>query len=326
MSKETTIIIIGAGASGIAMGCQLQRKLNFTDFEIYEKDVEFGGTWWVNTYPGCACDILSHFYSFSFEQNPDWSKVFPAQPEIHEYMVKVAEKYNLRAHTHFSTECLGADWDKQTEGWTVHFKNLKTGENFSKTCQFLVLCQGALSVPNDCPVPGLENFKGDAFHSARWNHKVDLTNKDVIVIGNGCSATQFVPVILPKTKTLTQFIRSPHWIFERYNWEYPAAFKWVMKHVPGAMSLYRLFWAVFLDPFFLAFKKEGIGKWWRKRTEKDSREYIMRTAPKKYHELLIPKFEVGAKRRIFDGYYLPCLNCFKHCTQFLSQIMKIFSE
>lgn len=306
-SQEDNVIIIGAGASGIIMACQLQRQLGFTNFEIYEKGSQFGGTWHFNTYPGCGCDIPSHFYSFSFEKKPDWTQVFPLQPEIHDYMLGVCKKYNLGEHAHFNTECLGAEWDKATEQWTVSFKDLKANKTYTKNSKFLVLACGGLSTPNPCPVPGIENFKGEAWHSARWNHKVSLENKDVVVIGNGCSAAQFVPAILPQVKTVTQFIRSQHWILERPNWNYSSAFKWVMRYVPGANAFHRFLWAAFLDIQFVMFKTES-GRWMRDFFSKGARKYMKSLSPEKYHDLLIPKFQIGSKRRIFDSDYLKCLH------------------
>ena len=314
MSNEDNIIIIGAGASGIAMGCQLQRQLGFTNFEIYDKGGEMGGTWFFNTYPGAGCDIPSHFYSFSFEPNPDWTQAFALQPEIQQYMINVTKKYNLPAHTHLNTEAISATWDNDTGRWTVDFKDLKANQTYSKTCKFLVMGAGGLSVPNKCPVPGIENFKGNHWHSARWNHDVSLKDKNVIVIGNGCSATQFVPVIVSEVKSLVQFIRSQHWLFGRPDWKYPPGFRWVMRNVPGALKFHRLFWAAFLEYDFGLFKlKSGAGR--RKAAAELGTSYMKRKAPEKYHDLLTPKFQVGAKRRVYDtGYYKALHNPKIHLT------------
>jgi len=305
--QQDNVIIIGAGPSGMIVGCQLQRQLGFTNFEIFERGSDFGGTWYHNTYPGSGCDIPSYFYSFSFEQNPEWTRVFPLQGEIQEYMLNVAKKYNLPKHTTFHTEALGAKWDTEAERWTVTFKNIKTQEVFSKTSKFLVMCCGPLSTPNECPVPGAEKFQGNIWHSGKWNHNVDLSDKNVAVIGNGCSATQFVPVILPKVKSLTQFIRSQHWIFKRPNPLFPEKFKWAMRHIPGAMFLHRFILAFLLDAQFMMFKTksgQGMRNWCSKR----ARRYMTYKAPKKYHDILVPNFEVGSKRRVFDTDYLKCLH------------------
>jgi len=302
---DNNIIIIGAGASGIAMGCQLQRKLGFNNFEIYEKDEDYGGTWYVNTYPGCGCDIPSHFYSFSFETNPDWTYAYSFQPEILAYMKNVSKKYDLPARTRFGMECVGAEWDKDQEKWTAAFKNVKTGEISKKECKFLVFCSGPLSVPNPCPVPGAENFKGEIFHSQQWNHKAEIENKDVIVMGNGCSATQFIPEILPKVKSLKQFIRSQHWILPRDNTKFTERWKWMMRNVPGLIYFYRYFLAVFLDIFFFMFRTKS-GKSMRDALSKKCLKF-MKKAPEKYHHLLVPNFEIGAKRRIRDSGYIECL-------------------
>lgn len=307
MSQQDNVIIIGAGPSGMIVGCQLQRELGFTNFEIFEKGTDFGGTWYHNTYPGSGCDIPSHFYSFSFEKNPNWTRVFPLQAEIQEYMLNVAKKYNLYKHAHFRTEALSATWDKETERYTVSFKNLGTQEVYTKTCKFLVMCAGPLSVPNPCPVPGADKFKGKIWHSGHWNHDVDITDKNVAVIGNGCSATQFIPVILPKVKSLTQFIRSQHWIFKRPNPFFPEKFKWAMRNIPGAMQLHRFLLAFLLDAQFIMFRTKA-GQGMRNFCSKRARRYMTLKAPEKYHDILVPKFEVGAKRRVFDTDYLKCLH------------------
>lgn len=307
--SEDNIIIIGAGVSGIAMGCQLQRTLGFTNFKIYEKGTNFGGTWYCNTYPGCGCDVPSHFYSFSFEKKPDWTQVFPLREEIMDYLVDVAKKYDLPAHTQFETELVSADWNSSTERWTCNFKDLKTGKTSTTTCKFLVLATGPISIPNKCPIPGIENFKGKSWHSATWNHDVSLKNKDVVVIGNGCSATQIIPVILPEVKSLAQFVRSTHWYFPRPNWQYSDRFKWVMRYVPGANSLHRYLWATYMEFRFHVFKTDSkIGKILRDSAAKIGRDHVIATAPAKYHEMLIPSFQVGAKRRVFDTDYLPTLH------------------
>ena len=307
MSNEDNVIIIGSGVSGVIMACQLQRQLEFTNFEIYEKGASFGGTWWFNTYPGCACDIPSHLYSFSFELNPDWTGRYSSQPEIHKYIENVAKKYNLPSKTHLNTEATGARWDNETARWTVDFKDLKTGNTYSKTCKFLVMATGILSVPNPCTLPGIENFKGGHWHSARWNHSVSLKDKNVIIIGNGCSATQIVPAILPEVKSLTQIIRSQHYLLPLANSFYSDRFKWIMKNIPGVMRLYRLNIAVRLELSFKMFRtKAGAGI--RERVSKLITGYMKKVTPEKYHDIVIPKHQLGAKRRVIDSNYLASLH------------------
>ena len=307
MSNEDNIIIVGAGASGIAMACQLQRQLGFTNFEIYEKGAKIGGTWYYNTYPGCACDIPSHFYSFSFELNPNWSEFFSGQAEIQKYMQDVAEKYNLPSKTRLSTEVLAAKWNNDSGRWMVDFKDLKTGNEYSKTCKFLITAAGILSIPNECPVPGIESFRGNKWHSARWDYSVSLKGKNVIVIGNGCSATQFVPKIVPEVKSLVQFVRSQHYLLPIPNETYPAYFKWIMRNIPGAIRLYRFGIALILEasfPMFIAKGGASMRKWYSTNIIK----HMKKAAPEKYHDIIIPKYEIGAKRRVLDTKYLTSLH------------------
>src|SRR2546430_13641489 len=186
---ETGVIVIGTGFSGLGMAIQLRRD-DREDFLVLEKAADVGGTWRDNTYPGCACDIQSHMYSFSFEQNPNWSRSFSSQTEIWDYLRAVADKYDLRRSIHFGTEVTGARWDPDERRWHV-----STGRGTEYLARFLVAGTGALHIPNIPTLPGLENFAGTAFHSAQWRHDYDLTGKRVAVIGTGASAVQFVPKI-----------------------------------------------------------------------------------------------------------------------------------
>jgi len=308
--EDDNLIIVGAGPSGIAMGCQLQRKFGFKNFEIYDKNEDFGGTWYANTYPGCGCDTPSHFYSFSFEKNSQWSRVFPLQPELLAYFKKVSSKYDLPAHTHFKMECLKAEWNVDTEQWMVTFRNVGSGDIRQRSCKFLVFCVGVFSVANPCPLPGVENFKGEIFHSAQWNHKVNLAGKDLIVIGNGCSAIQFIPAIQPKVKSLTHFIRSQQWILPGINWQCSKMFRYILRNIPGASEIFRFLLAGFLDAWFFMFRTQS-GKWLRDYTARETEKYLKAKTPEKYHPLLIPNFTMGAKRRIFNSGYLECLSSSK---------------
>lgn len=151
-------------------------------------------------------------YSFSQEPNPNFSRLWPSRPELLSYFHKVCQKYSLNDHLRGGFECLDARWVESH--WQVTFKNLKTNATLVKTCKVLIVAAGSLSIPSDCPVPGKSSFQGPCFHSARWQD-VDLKGKKVVVIGNGCSACQFVPIIAEEAKHLTQYIRSPHNMADR---------------------------------------------------------------------------------------------------------------
>ncbi|KAF8591629.1 FAD/NAD(P)-binding domain-containing protein [Ramaria rubella] len=301
-TKYSEILCIGFGLSGICLGVQLQRKFGFTDIHFYDRNPNPSGTWWANRYPGCACDIQAIFYSFSFEPNPNWSRLLPSNVEIRQYVDSVIEKYNLRSRVTLLTECESAEWDDSRQIWTVYLRNLETGEKHIHNCRLLFSGVGILVEPKEPDIPGKETFEGPLFHTARWIDGVDLKDKNVVVLGNGCSASQMVPIITPLTKSLTQFIRTPHWLLERENTVYSPTMSWAYRNIPLLARLKRL--KIFLDLEFDEYKlflsnKIGIRK--RRETEKESMEFIYKTAPKKYHDMLIPNYEIACKRRVFDA-------------------------
>ncbi|OQD99613.1 hypothetical protein PENSOL_c006G05907 [Penicillium solitum] len=204
---SSKVLIIGAGFSGLATACQLRRDHNCDDYVIYDRSPAPGGTWWANKYPGCAVDIPAVFYSLSFAPNPDFSKVYPPQAEILEYFNKVADKFDVSRHIVRSTEWEGAYWQDLTNSWLVKLKDLSTGQTFYHECKILISAVGALVNPNRFGIPGVETFEGDIVHTAAWKADLSLHQKDVIVVGNGCSAAQLIPTIAKEAGSITQFIR-----------------------------------------------------------------------------------------------------------------------
>src|SRR5688500_16030847 len=185
---RTEVAIVGAGLSGIAMASRLKRAGRH-DFVILERARELGGTWRDNTYPGCACDVPSHLYSFSFAPNPTWSSTFSPHAAIQAYLLRTAEQAGVRPDVRFSGAMLDAGWHDEAKQWAV---STSQGD---LTCDHLVLGMGALSEPADPDIPGLDTFEGATFHSATWDHDHDLTGERVAVIGTGASAIQFVPEV-----------------------------------------------------------------------------------------------------------------------------------
>jgi cation diffusion facilitator CzcD-associated flavoprotein CzcO len=202
MSVDSSVIIIGGGMSGIGAAVQLVRNFNTIDFEIIEKSGDVGGTWHLNTYPGCGCDVslqlvhpvpsqrlisseqvASHFYSYSFALNPEWSKVFAMQPEIHKYFKSVAEDYNITSRVRCHSVVESAHWDPDTATWLVRVLDLQTNQVRNKRCNILISAVGALSIPQVCDIPEVERFRGKLFHSAEWDHSFDWKGKDVVAIG-----------------------------------------------------------------------------------------------------------------------------------------------
>ncbi|KAI0405085.1 putative monooxygenase [Xylaria palmicola] len=310
MQLDTDIIIIGAGMSGLGLAVQLVRQYGHRSFELIEKSDRIGGTWLANTYPGCGVDIVAHFYSYSFCLNPNWSRKYPLQPEILEYYQSVADKYGIGKHIRFQSIVTSAHWEEASGTWLVSVKDLKTSETYDRRCKILISAVGILSQPKGCDIPGASSFGGRLFHTAAWDHSFDWKDKEVVVIGNGCSASQAVPIISQgdgAVRKVTQFARQAQWVLERPNPEYSSLFKWTMKWIPLAMRTYRLVQNYYCELDFKSFPIES-GAPIRKMASACHRNYIRRAAPEKYHEFLVPKIEVGCKRRVMDTDYLASLH------------------
>jgi cation diffusion facilitator CzcD-associated flavoprotein CzcO len=203
--REFRVAILGAGFGGLGMAIRLKHT-GAGDFVVFERDEDVGGTWWANTYPGCQCDIPSHLYSYSFALNPNWTRTYPLQPEIRDYLRECADRYGIRPHLRTSCEVRSAEWDEEDRVW-----RLATGDGrFS--ARVLIAAPGPLSEPRIPKLPGLESFRGTVFHTARWNHDHDLTSRNVAVVGTGASAIQTVPRIQPMARRVTIFQRTPPWV------------------------------------------------------------------------------------------------------------------
>ncbi|KAM0234805.1 hypothetical protein ACHAPO_006169 [Fusarium lateritium] len=307
---QTDVLIIGAGMSGIGLGVRLVQKFGTRNFEIVEKSSAFAGTWNVNSYPGCGCDVPSHFYSYSFALNPNWSQKYASQPEIEAYFKDVANKYDIGRHVRLNSIVESAIWDERTGVWEVSIRDHGTSEVSTRRAKVLVSAVGALSIPKECDIPGASDFEGRLFHTAKWDHSFDWHNKDVVVIGNGCSATQVLPVISSgdtAVRKVTQFARQAHWLSKRLNPTYSAIFKWTMRWIPFAMRIYRAWLYYQKERDFAGFHVTNGLKTRYKWTE-ETVEYIRKMAPDRYLDFLIPKTEIGCKRRVNDTDYLACLH------------------
>jgi cation diffusion facilitator CzcD-associated flavoprotein CzcO len=203
--REFRLAILGAGFGGLGMAIRL-KQTGVEDFVVLERDEEVGGTWWANTYPGCQCDIPSHLYSYSFAQNPNWSRTYPLQPEIRDYLSQCADRYGIRPHLRLGCTVQSAAWDEDAHRW-----HLETTDGEFKA-QVLIAAPGPLSEPRIPDLPGLSDFRGTVFHTACWNHDHDLTGRKVAVVGTGASAIQTVPRIQPIAEHVTVFQRTPPWV------------------------------------------------------------------------------------------------------------------
>ncbi len=302
------VLIIGSGMSGMALSVNIRESLPHANIAIIERETHLGGTWNLNTYPGAGCDVPSHFYSYSFALNPNWSRFMSKQQEIHDYQVSVAREQKIFEIIKFGTRCNGAHWDTIDKIWVVNLFDEAKGTAYTLRTTALVSAVGALHIPNDCPIPGAQNFQGQLFHSARWNHDVDLTGKKVVVVGNGCSATQFVPVILKQAQSIRQFVRSKHYLMPNPDFEYSAKAKNLFSRFPVLMKLHRYMIATVMDSYFAIFYVNGIGGWLRKLYKKRVLAYMRKACPPAYHDVIIPDFEIGCKRRVVDTGYLQSLH------------------
>ncbi|WP_460806961.1 flavin-containing monooxygenase [Micromonospora zhanjiangensis] len=203
--RRVRIAIIGAGFGGIGTAIRLRQR-GYHDFLVFDRGTQVGGTWRDNTYPGCACDVPSLMYSLSFAANPDWTRSFSGQPEIWAYLRRCVDRFGLAPHLRLRHEVTAATWDDAQRCWLL---DTSAGRY---RADLLVAAGGPLSEPAVPALPGLATFTGEVFHSARWNHGLDLTGRRVAVVGTGASAIQFVPEIAPVVDRLTVFQRTAPWV------------------------------------------------------------------------------------------------------------------
>jgi len=213
-ARELEIVIVGGGFGGIAAAIELQ-KHGFRKLRILERSAELGGTWFHNTYPGAACDVPSHLYSFSFAQRRDWPRLCPEQSEILAYLREVAHEYGVEDLIEPNTEVTDCVWDEGERRWEIH-----TGEGDTHTADAVVIATGQLHREALPSIEGAESFQGHSFHSAKWDHDYDLREKRVGVIGTGASAVQFVPEIAERVRELVIFQRTGNWFLPRKNRPY----------------------------------------------------------------------------------------------------------
>ena len=233
--KDFSIIITGTGFSGICVGIQL-KKAGIHNFKIVEKANEVGGTWRDNTYPGAACDVKSNLYSFSFEPNPNWSREYSKQEEILAYIKHCVKKYDLEQHIIFDWEVKAAKYDEKNAIWEI-----TNQRNETLKANVAIVGNGPLHIPSLPEIEGIKDFSGTVFHSAQWNHKYDLHNKNVCVIGTGASSIQFVPEIQPVVKNLYLMQRTAPWVLPKPDGEFTPTQNVLFEKIPFVQKLNRDF-------------------------------------------------------------------------------------
>jgi cation diffusion facilitator CzcD-associated flavoprotein CzcO len=233
MTREAhDIVIVGSGFSGLGMAIRLKQE-GVDDFVVLERADEVGGTWQANTYPGCACDVPSHLYSFSFAPNPEWTQTYSPQPEIWDYLRRTADEFALRPHIRLNTAVESATWLEDERRW-----ELETPQG-TVVARVVIAGMGPLTEPRIPDIPGLDTFEGATFHSARWDHGFDLAGKRVASIGTGASAIQYVPAIQPQVEQLHVFQRTPPWVLPHSNRPITDRERRLYRAVPASQRLVR---------------------------------------------------------------------------------------
>jgi cation diffusion facilitator CzcD-associated flavoprotein CzcO len=294
------VLIIGAGFSGLCMGIKL-RAAGLNSFLIIEKSDDIGGTWYDNRYPGCACDIPSHLYSFSFEPSPDWTRMYPGRQEIQEYLQRCITRYGLAPQIRLNTRFQEAVWDESSGVWQA-----TTHDGLRIQARVLVSGMGALHVPRYPELQGRDSFKGPTFHSSTWDYSVDLAGKNVAVVGTGASAIQFVPQIAPHVGKLYLFQRTPPWIVPRMDFAITDKWKRRFRYIPLVRWAFRQI--IFWRQEFRVFGFLGNDKIRRKAEAIALCHLAEAIKDPKRRAALTPNYQLGCKRVLVSDDYYPALN------------------
>ncbi|MEU4210216.1 NAD(P)/FAD-dependent oxidoreductase [Streptomyces sp. NPDC026206] len=296
--RHVRVAVIGSGFGGLGAAVRLRRE-GITDFVVLERADAVGGTWRDNTYPGCACDVPSHLYSFSFAPNPAWPRNFSGQPHIRAYLEHLTDTFGLRPHLRLNSEVRDLRWDADQLHWEV------VTARGTYTADVVVSATGPLSDPRVPDVPGLDAFPGKVFHSARWDHGYDLRGKRVAMVGTGASAIQIVPAIQPEVSRLTLFQRTPAWVLPRADRRITGPEQWLHTRLPATRALRRaLLWGV---------RELQVGLFTKRPDRLELVERLaaahMRRAVKDpaLRAKLLPDYRIGCKRILLSNDYYPAL-------------------
>jgi cation diffusion facilitator CzcD-associated flavoprotein CzcO len=293
------VCIVGAGFGGVGLAIRL-KQAGIDSLSILERGETVGGVWRDNTYPGLTCDVPSHLYSLSFEPKHDWSRRFPQREEIHAYLEGCVEHYGLGEHLRLGTEVAGADFDEGAGRWRI-----RTTDGEQIEADFLVSATGQLSRPSTPAIPGLADFEGPVFHSARWDHDVELTGKRVAVVGTGASSIQFVPEIAREAGELVIFQRSPNWVIAKPDRPYRRWQQRLFRRFPWIQAASRAWVWTRFEFFILAFNRfRPLGRIFEagylRRIEKEVADPELRAK-------LVPDYPLGCKRVLISNDWFPTL-------------------
>ena len=296
--QRVRVAVIGSGFGGLGAAVRLRQE-GITDFVVLERGDSVGGTWRDNSYPGCACDVPSHLYSFSFAPNPDWPRTFSGQPEIRAYLERITDRFRLRPHLRLRHEVLSARWDAAAARW-----QLETSRG-RYSADVLVAACGPLSDPSVPDLPGLDGFPGEVFHSARWNHDYDLAGKRVAVVGTGASAIQIVPMIQPRVERLVLLQRTPPWVMPRVDRDITAAERWVFRRFPATQRALRTaLWGLREFQTGAFTKRPGMLRAAEALAKRNIDQHIKDPG---LRARLTPDYRFGCKRVLLSSAYYPAL-------------------
>ncbi|MFC4373842.1 flavin-containing monooxygenase [Nocardia halotolerans] len=297
-ARHVRVAVIGAGFAGLGVAIRL-RELGITDFVVLERADDIGGTWRDNTYPGAGCDVPSQLYSYSFARNRHWTHTFSTQPQILDYLREVVDRHGVRDAIELGCEVTDVRWHDDTARWEI------TTSTGAYTADVTVSAAGPLSAPKLPDIKGLSAFRGPLFHSARWDHDVDLAGRRVAVIGTGASAIQIVPAIAAEVGRLDLYQRSAPWVLPRMGRKYTRLERLIYRHVPGATRLARtavywlresfVLWQSKCPPLADIFSRGARGKLWWVIRDRDLRR------------TLTPTHRLGCKRMLISNEYYPAL-------------------
>ncbi len=299
LPERVRILVIGAGFAGLGAAIKLD-EAGETDFVVVDKGDSVGGTWRDNTYPGAACDVPSQLYSFSFAPNTEWSRSFSPQPEIHAYLQDVAQRSGVLDRFHFGVTVEEAAWDETDHVWQV------VTSAGTITADAVISGSGGLSEPKNPEIDGIEDFAGEIFHTARWDHDVDLTGKRVAVIGTGASAIQVIPEIAEKVGHLDVYQRTAPWVMPRHDRAYTGLERLGFRHLPFFQKAYRtgIYWG--RETFVPAFT-------WQPKIATPAKLAALGNIKKgisdpALREKVTPDFQIGCKRILISNTYYPALD------------------
>jgi len=297
--RPLSVIIVGAGFGGIGAAIELQSH-GFHDLTILDAAPELGGTWFHNTYPGCACDVPSHLYSYSFAQRTYWSRLCSPQDEILRYLREVAHDYGVDRLVEPNSEVTACSWSDAECRWTV-----ETADGRRYEADAVVLATGQLNQPGFPSLPGREDFAGHEFHTARWDHDYDLSGRRVAIVGTGASAVQVVPEIVGDVERLYVFQRTGNWFLPRENEPYSRWFRWIVDHVPGVQAFRRRFIYERAESLTAMIRHpRTFGRLGHLQSAAFMRKQLK---DKELRKRIWPNYTFGCKRILFSSDFLPAL-------------------